>query len=97
MKVVSYLSSVPKNNTNKQKEELIEKFYKGVLRCGDSSMIQKDYFPIDCDAALIQGYMQILLQPFTRKSYRLPKSRNKYTIVADANLFYTPNKQIRYY
>ena len=96
MKVVSYLSSVPKNNTNKQKEELIEKFYKGVLRCGDSSMIQKDYFPIDCDAALIQGWVYADTTPshlsLRKKVIDYQKSRNKYTIVADANLFLYQNK-----
>ena len=55
--VVSYLTSVPRGNTNVQKEELLIKYYNGVLRSGDNATLHRDYFPIDCDAAVIQGWV----------------------------------------
>ena len=45
--VVSYLTSVPRGNTNVQKEELLIKYYNGVLRSGDNATLHRDYFPID--------------------------------------------------
>lgn len=96
MKVVNYLTSVPKGNTNKQKEELIIKFHNGVQRVGDESHLMQGYFPVDCDAAVIQGWVYSDTRPshldLRKKVIDHQRKNRKYTIVADANLFLYQNK-----
>ncbi len=96
MKVVNYLTSVPRGNTNKQKEELLMKFHNGVQRTGDESHLHREYFTVDCDAALIQGWVYNDTTPshlsLRKKVIEHQQKTNKYTIVADANLFFYANK-----
>jgi len=86
--VVSYLTSVPRGNTNVQKEELLIKYYNGVLRSGDNATLHRDYFPIDCDAAVIQGWVYSDTNPshlqLRKKVINHQIQNNRYTIVADA-------------
>jgi len=96
MKVVNYLTSVPRGNTNKQKEELLMKFHNGVQRTGDESHLHREYFTVDCDAALIQGWVYNDTTPshlsLRKKVIEHQQKTNRYTIVADANLFLYANK-----
>ena len=98
--VVSYLTSVPRGNTNVQKEELQIKFYNGVLRTGDSATLHRDYHPIDCDAAVIQGWVYSDVNPshlqLRKKVINHQIKNNKHTIVADANLFLYADKKNRH-
>ena len=84
MKVVNYLTSVPRGNTNKQKEELIIKFHNGVQRIGDESHLMRGYFPVDCDAAVIQGWVYSDTRPshldLRKKVIDHQQKNNKYTI-----------------
>lgn len=96
MRVANYLTSVPRGNTNKQKEELLIKFHNGVQRIGDESHLITSYHPVDCDAALIQGWVYADTTPvhlnLRKKVIEHQQKNNKYTIVADANLFLYANK-----
>lgn len=96
MRVANYLTSVPRGNTNKQKEELLLKFHTGVQRVGDQSDLIRSYNAVDCDAALIQGWVYAdTTAPhlsLRKKVIEHQARNNKYTIVADANLFLYANK-----
>lgn len=96
MKVVNYLTSVPRGNTNQQKEQLLINFHTGVQRVGDESHLMRGYNTVDCDAAVIQGWVYADTNPphlsLRKKVIEHQQRNNKFTIVADANLFLYANK-----
>lgn len=95
MKVVSYLSSVPTKNNNPQKTELLHKFVQGVNAAGDTGIIHNGTNLVDCDVAMIQGWVH---QDFKSTHLALrklvidtQKQKNRYVATADANLFLYQN------
>jgi hypothetical protein len=96
MKAVSYLKSVPANNSNLQKTELLIKFISGVNRASDTGIIHEGTNILDANVAIIQGWVY---DNITSPHLKLRKtvidtqlSNNKYVVVADANLFLYKNK-----
>ena len=91
MKVVSYLRSVPGKNDNPQKEKLLVDFAAGVNAAGDTGIVHHHDNLIECDAAMIQGWVYSkIVTPHLRlrdSVIRSQKEYNKRTITADANLF----------
>lgn len=96
MKVVSYLRSVPAVNSNSQKEELLIKFSQGVNQTDDVGILHRDYNLIDCDVAVIQGwvYQQKTSQHLKMRDniINTQLEKNKYVVTADANLFLYKDK-----
>ena len=96
MKVVSYLNSVPANNTNNQKEELLIKFAQGVKNTGDTGLLHRGHDLVDCDVAVIQGwvYQQKATQHLRMRDGIINNqlNKNKYVLTADANLFLYKDK-----
>lgn len=97
MKVVSFLGTVPANNSNPQKPELLKKFVRGVGKIGDTGIVQPGYLMHDCDVAVIQGWVY---DDISSQHLRLRKKiidtqilRNKFVACADANLFLYRNKK----
>jgi len=91
MKVVSYLGSVPSRNSNNQKTELLHRFAQGAITCGDSADLSNSNTPVDCDVAVIQGWVY---DQVTTPHLRLRKNvidyqikNNRYVVTADANCF----------
>ena len=91
MKVVSYYKSVPEINNNMQKVELLQNFVAGVKRCGDEGIYHTGHGIVDCDVAVIQGwvYADLSTRHLKLRSsiIETQKQKQKYTLTADANLF----------
>lgn len=96
MKVVSYLKTVPANNSNIQKEQLLIKFAQGVCTTIDNGIVQHDTNIIDCDVSVIQGWVnqkKISTHLKLRNDViETQKNKNKFVVTADANLFLYKNK-----
>jgi len=100
MKVVSYLKTVPAKNSNMQKELLLKKFIQGVNAVGDHGVIHSGIDLVDCDVAMIQGWVHqnkssqhLMLRD---KLITSQKKHNKYVSTADANLFLYHDKSNPY-
>ncbi len=97
MKVINYLSSVPKGNTNRQKELLLLHFHEGVLKHNDQSSLQDQHIVQQTDVAVIQGWVYADHRPRHLKLrhdvIQQQINNNQYVIVADANLFLFANKE----
>lgn len=102
MKVVSYLSSVPPNSKNSEKEDILKKFVEGVNRSGDQGILHTGFNLLDCDVAVIQGWVhegsknsQHLL--FRKAIIEKQKKDKKRILIADSNLFLYSNKENPYH
>ena len=91
MKVISYMKSVPVANSNQQKTDLLIKYITGVNKIGDSGLVYYDDKIIDCDVAVIQGWVhQNIDTPHLKMRKKIIDhqfSRKAYTLIADSNLF----------
>lgn len=97
MRVVSYLGSVPANNSNPQKTELLVKFAKGVNSVGDNGIVHSGRNLLSSDVAVIQGWVY---EDLTSQHLKLRKTvidmqikNKKYVVAADANLFLYKDKK----
>jgi hypothetical protein len=97
MKVVSYLKSVPAKNSNIQKELLLKKFADGVNKTTDTGALHNSSTLIDCDVAVIQGWVHAQTNsPHLKLRSEIIKTQiqnKKYVVAADANLFLYNNKE----
>ena len=57
IKVASYLMGIPPGNTNPEKPAIIVNAIEGVWKAGDEGTIVTDYNVIDCDVAVMQGFV----------------------------------------
>lgn len=96
MKVVSYIKTVPAANANPQKEQLLHYFAQGAIAAGDTGVVHRTNDLIDCNVAVIQGwvYDQKITPHLKFRDYIIntQKEKNRYTVAADANLFLYKNK-----
>lgn len=96
MKIVSFLGSVPAKNSNTQKTELLIKFAKGAKLSGDNSILHPGNNYLDCDVAVIQGWVYDNTAPphlkLRKQIIDTQKRKNKYVVCADANLFLYKDK-----
>lgn len=103
IKVASYLMGIPPGNKNPEKPSIIVKFIEGVWQCGDQGEIVCDYNPVDCDVAVVQGYVhpgsKNMPHLQLRKSvFEKQQREGKRSIIVDSNLFlaYDPNNTKKY-
>jgi len=107
MLVASYMRGIPANNRNPEKPEIINNFVKGVnIHEGDRGVVCWDNNPIECDVAVIQGYVHERSEGSPHLRLRRAvldhqEKRNKRTIVVDSNLFLykdsgNTNRYLRY-
>lgn len=97
MKVVSYLRTVPANNKKQEKVDILNFFYRGVQAIGDEGILQNEQNIVDCDVAVIQGWVHgdSKNSPHLqlRKSIvKHQKKNNNRVLIADSNLFLYANK-----
>ena len=98
MIVASYLSSVPAGNKNPEKEEILHRFVQGTIASGDQGILHKDNTLIDCDVAVIQGWVHegsknsphLMLR---KQIVDRQLQTNKRVLIADSNLFLYANKE----
>ncbi len=97
MKIVSYLGTVPANNSNPQKPELLKKFVRGVNKIGDSGIVQNGSILQDCEVAVIQGWVyDDISSPHLKLRKQIIDTQirqKKFVTCADANLFLYKNKK----
>jgi len=92
LKVASYLMGIPPGNTNPEKPAIIVNFIEGVWKCGDEGTIVTDYDPVDCDVAVVQGYVHenskktphLMLR---KNVFDYQQKTNNRSIIVDSNLF----------
>ena len=97
MKVVSYLCSVPPGNKNPEKENILKYFVQGVNALGDQGILHNNHTLIDCDVAVIQGWVHEGSKNSAHLMFRksiVDKQRKdgKHVLIADSNLFLYANK-----
>lgn len=90
--VVSYLAGVPITHKASHKTELLEKFVKGVNSQGDKGIANHRNKILDCDVAVIQGWVHegspntphLMLR---KQVAEIQKKLGRHTIIVDSNLF----------
>ena len=97
MKVVSYLATVPPGNKNPEKENILRYFVQGVNVVGDQGILSNQPTLLDCDVAVIQGWVHEGSKNSThlmfRKSIIDKQHRDrKHVLIADSNLFLYADK-----
>jgi len=91
-KVVSYLAGIPSPNKNLEKPLILEYFTEGVNRSKDTGILHKDDNLIECDLAVIQGFVHeqgksLPHLDLRRKVLEFQKLNKKKTLIVDSNLF----------
>lgn len=104
MKIAVYLSGVPAKAKNEFKRSILTRFAYGAKHAGDEVFLVDQLTPIDCDLAVIQGWINSKISPHLKlRSDVIDHQRNnkKYLLAIDSNLygFLQPedfNKYLRY-
>ena len=97
MKVVSYHCGIPPKNNKPEKPAILSNFVKGVNSKGDTGI---DHFKsdiIDCDLAVLQGFVhqnskQVPHLQLRRRVIDHQRMMKKRTLIVDSNLFLYLNK-----
>lgn len=90
MKIVSYLSSIPKKAGAEDKKNLIINFNKGVIAAGDKGILHEGQNVLDCDVAMIQGWQHEVGKSSPHLVLRqklIDRTSNKHVVTGDSNLF----------
>lgn len=107
MKVISYLSGIPKVNNSPQKAAILHNYIQGVNRTpGDQGIVHTGFDPQDCDVAVIQGFSHEHGKRAPHLQLRSnvvehQKRTGGRTLIADSNLFLyvdksNPHNYLRY-
>ena len=103
MKVASYLMGIPPGNTNPEKPQIIVNFIEGVWAAGDKGEIVCDYNPVDCDVAVVQGFVhpgskRMPHLDLRKRVFEKQQVEGKRSIIVDSNLFlsYDPRNSRKY-
>jgi hypothetical protein len=108
MKVVSYHAGIPPKNNSPEKPLILSNFVQGVLRQGDTGINHYGNNVLDCDLAVLQGYVHENSKTtphllFRKSVLDYQKLNNKKTLIVDSNLFLfatgkrnTPGNYLRY-
>lgn len=91
-KAVAYFGGIPSTNNNPEKPAILNNFLAGVSAVGDEAIAHYGMYPIQCDVALIQGYVHehgkksphLLLR---KAAIDLQKNQGKRSLIVDSNLF----------
>jgi hypothetical protein len=89
---VAYFGGIPPNNNNPEKPLILSNFCQGVTASDDTAIAHKGMNVVDCDVALIQGFVhdhgKTLPHLMLRKNaVDRQKARGKRSLIVDSNLF----------
>ena len=94
MRVVGYTKVIPpgnsKNQKNNHKEQIIRNFVAGVRQTGDNGLVYDGFNLLDCDVAVMQGFIHEGSAHVPHIQLRrgiAENNQNKSFITADSNLF----------
>lgn len=89
-KIVAYVSGVPSPAKSQHKVEVLRRFIVGVNKCGDNGIVNESSDLVNCDVAVIQGWVHKNSPSSPHLNIRRKVSANqfnKHTIIIDSNLF----------
>lgn len=89
---VAYYGGIPPTNNNPEKPQILDNFCQGVIASGDTAIAHHGMTPIDCDVALIQGFVhehgkEAPHLQLRKNAVNLQKRNNKRSLIVDSNLF----------
>lgn len=103
MKLAVYLSGIPKKSRNQSKRQILTTFADGARAVGDQVVLVEDNRIVNCDVAVIQGYVhegsrQAPHLMIRRNAIDHQKQHGKHSVIIDSNLyqFLNPDDQDRY-
>lgn len=104
MKIAIYLSGIPAKSKNQQKRQALVDFATGAAAAGDDIQLVEGYDTVDCDIAVIQGWVNSKTGAHLRiRSDAIDRQRaaGRHIVVIDSNLlgFLAPddfNRYLRY-
>lgn len=89
---VAYFGGIPPNNNNPEKPLILNNFLQGVRTSGDNAIMHQGFNVLDCDVALIQGFVHEHgksaphLQ-LRQRAVEHQKQKGKRSLIVDSNLF----------
>lgn len=94
---VAYYAGIPPNNKNMEKPRILDYFCQGVTAAGDTAIAHRGLDVIECDVALIQGFVHEHGKSAPHLQLRknavdLQKRTNKRSLIVDSNLFLYADK-----
>jgi hypothetical protein len=94
---VAYYAGIPPNNSNLEKPLILDYFCQGVIAVGDTAVAHKEMSVLDCDVALIQGFVhndgkQMPHLNLRKSAIDRQYKNGKRSLVVDSNLFLYVNK-----
>jgi hypothetical protein len=102
LKAVAYYSGIPPNNSNPEKPQILDYFIQGVNASGDIGISHRGMDALDCDVALIQGFVHEHGKDAPHLRLRkaaidLQKKNNRRSLIVDSSLFLYVNKENPYH
>ena len=94
---VAYYAGIPPNNSNLEKPLILDYFCQGVIAVGDTAVAHKEMSVLDCDVALIQGFVhndgkQMPHLNLRKSAIDRQYKNGKRSLIVDSNLFLYVNK-----
>jgi hypothetical protein len=94
---VAYYAGIPPNNNNMEKPQILDYFCQGVVASGDTAVAHRDLTTLDCDVALIQGFVHEHGKSAPHLQLRqnavaLQKKNQRRSLIVDSSLFLYSNK-----
>ena len=96
MKIAIYLSAIPKNKSE-TKLAVLKRFGEGVLKSSDQVEFVNSNILVDCDVAVMQGYVHKDISSSHLQLRRRILDNHKNVIVIDSNLFQFANTELANY
>ena len=93
MKIAIYLSAIPKNKSE-TKLAVLKRFGEGILKSSDQVEFVNGANLVDCDVAVMQGYVHKDINPPHLQLRKRILDNHKNVIVIDSNLFRPPYGRI---
>jgi hypothetical protein len=94
---VAYYAGIPPNNNNMEKPQILDYFCQGVVASGDTAVAHRNLTTLDCDVALIQGFVHEHGKSSPHLQLRqnavaLQKKNQRRSLIVDSSLFLYSNK-----
>jgi hypothetical protein len=94
---VAYYAGIPPNNNNMEKPQILDYFCQGVVASGDTAIAHRKLTTLDCDVALIQGFVHEHGKSAPHLQLRqnavaLQKKNQRRSLIVDSSLFLYSNK-----
>lgn len=92
----AYYAGIPPNNSNIEKPLILDNFLEGVRKSGDIAIDHRTMSLVDCDVALIQGFVhddgkQLPHLMLRKNAVDKQKRDKKRSLIVDSNLFLYAN------